>query len=357
ISDAIAAGKKTIFVRNGTYLEPDTINIYQDGTSIIGESSGGVKIALQPYTGFKHSGGIYVSGYKGWYSDGSCRVEQGSATVTGYAVSWTSDMVGQCIQLGGDWHEIGAFGDTSTLTLKQPYYGITSTYTEYLIAGFLTGLRLENLSIVSTGAYIGGITLYYVKNAVVKNCILSQTVDEGLYLNYTIESLIENNYIEGCGYYGCNLLNSDHNTIKGNIIKQNDGDGLYVYYSNNNIIIGNQITGNEKTGLVVYASDYNRIAENRSNQNGDTGIWTVLDEGNRLKSNVCSSNYNYGILNDGSSNNSIVGCSATNNHITGIYIVSGSENTVLIGCHALNNGVSNLVDSGTNTQKGYNYAP
>ncbi|MFB3897216.1 MAG: right-handed parallel beta-helix repeat-containing protein [bacterium] len=359
ISDALSTGKKTIFVRNGLYIEPSVNNITQNGVNIIGESRDGVKIVWRSATGFGATGGMYVNGYKGTYTNGSCQVANGSATVTGYDVSWTLNMVGQYIKLGDEYYEISAFGDTSTLTIKSPYYGISTTFTGYKIIGLLTGFRMENLSVVSTAGCINmGVNLNYTKNAVIRNCGFIQTRYTGLYIQNSIESLIEDNIIDDSGSTGCAISHSDHVIFKHNRVTQNIGYGVYFDDADNNTIIGNQICGNRNTGLVINQSNNNSAADNNVRQNGDAGIWLNNNaNGNRLTGNVCSSNYTIGIcVQESSQNNSMINCSATDNPMIGIYVMTGCTNTIVVGCHAYNNG-SNMIDSGTNTQKGYNYAP
>jgi parallel beta-helix repeat protein len=470
ISAALDAGKKTIFVKNGTYPISSQINITQDGIAIIGESRQGVILDHSSGSGsycfyFKGNAGSTV------ISGSTCIVTQGSANATIYSnASFSVSTMKWYIRIDDRYYAIKiasgplaspSRGEVSltpptqyvySLTLDSTYFG-HSTTTNYLITTYLENARLENLTI--QGGYTG-VYFQWVKGGIIRNCEIKQCDYNAIYLNYAIENLIENNQLNTNGGAGINLYqysdyntmqlnkciqnglagmwisdqcchnridknnvygnaegivvlySSNYNSITGNDCSQNEGPGLeldnqvYYAYINDNVCNGNNNCGiycnistanliitnnismyNTYYGLVLYngvehmmiannrfehnawygisinQSNDNTVSGNACNYNGFGGIYVDTSNRNRITANGCSNNGFYGIvLYSNSDNNSITNCNADNNAGYGIRIDNAScDNTIILGCQISGNTSTNLSDAGTNTQKGYNYAP
>jgi parallel beta-helix repeat protein len=343
IQDALNAGKKTIFVKNGTYSPgwmAGRMNITQNGTVIIGESRSGVKIISND---FMMGGGFYADGGSGVYSSGSCHIDNYGNTVSGYGVSWTSDMIGRFIQLGTEWYEIAGYSDSSTLTLKANYYGFSSTFTSYQITSFLSDIRIENLSIMTTGEFEGGLQFSYVKNATIRNCSFSRGMMETIRFWNCVDCLFENNIIEDCWDYALELYQCDHFVLRGNDIHQNEGYALELYNSNNNSIIENNFSSNYG-GLFLYTCSNNQILNNKCMQNSYSGIALYqYASQNQIDHNICNANGEMGIYcYSTTQQNSITNNICSNNSKSGILMGNAAtpnvDNMIIANNRCENNG-------------------
>jgi len=90
------------------------------------------------------------------------------------------------------------------------------------------------------------------------NTIVNSTQDDGVYLSFSDNCLIEYNEITHNTETGVHLHNSTENEISNNILSYNYGEGVYLYGSHNNSVTGNFLESNLKKGIY---SNHNSVGK------------------------------------------------------------------------------------------------
>jgi len=169
----------------------------------------------------------------------------------------------------------------------------------YIIVGdgstTLYNIKISNLRIDGTdqtsghGIYFRGGSANKITNSVVYNCLIENCVSYGIYLYYSDNNIVTNNYCYSQNT-GIRLDYSTNNIINGNNFKNNSVDGIGIYNnSNNNTIIGNYC----ENRIRLYYSDNNVISNNIIDSAG-TGIYSECNNnlyiGNVLRN--CTTPFN-----------------------------------------------------------------
>jgi parallel beta-helix repeat protein len=370
IQAALAASKKTIFVRNGTYTLSSEISITQDGTQIVGESRNGVIIDCNN-TAYN----IEALGDTANTIGGTVAVNNGSQTVTGTSTSWTATLNGKYIRLGGEWYKIQSVGSATALTLYETYRGPTLSGGGYKIAGMLKDLRIENLTVKNNLAGdSGGIKFEWVLSSTVFNCTFEHNPD-GIFLKEAYHCKINKNFCRNNGYQGINLRDScefndvyensctnnnqngiavldySHlNSLSGNSCNNNGEHGIYLSGNGDNKVAGNLCLNNNQSGIAADSAWSLSIIGNSCQSNNSSGIFLVNSSGNMIGGNVCTSNSWQGVdISSGCANNTISSNRCSYNLINGIYVGSGNSNSIILGNQCANNTNLAIYNTGTGT--------
>jgi parallel beta-helix repeat protein len=399
IQAALAAGKKTIFVRNGTYVLTSDINITQDGTAIVGESRDGVIIDCN-----NSAYGIKAIGDTAILSDlTQVSISNGTKTVTGSGTTWIGNVSpGEYIMLGYEWYELQTVNSDTQLTLVETYHGRTLSGHYYQIASLLANLRLENLTVRGYDQVDhGAIDWEYVLNSAIENCAATNSSTYGIYIigyycrldknhvrqngtgirifgwdNSLCENACSNNAQDGIylwgpqssasgnacdsnGENGIHVEGGSRNSLTGNTCKYNVSNGVFLENASENCVQGNTCSYNGNDGIYLYNNFTfnNLVSGNCCDSNGAYGI--AFYNGpmhNTASGNSCAGNGSGGIRINACSRNSLLGNIATSNTNYGISIInSGSEYNIVTGNLMYWNSGGAGFDGGTGTIKANNY--
>ena len=322
IQAALDAGKKSIYVKGGTYEITSPITILSSGVTIKGESR--VNTIIKTANG------------------ANCH-----AVVIGDGATVLNDIVIEDIQIDGNkanqteivngiWLKGGSAANITFSSILNCYihdcarYGIYLKYSENCIitgcqanSNYSRGIYLDrshnnmvtanqaNFSASYQGIYLD----YSNKNAITGNQVVSNSTNHGMALNYSNNNTVTGNQISE-NYHGLNLSWSDNNVIIGNQINSNTGGrGIYLLTSHNNIISSNQTNSNATDGIRLEQSDYNTIIGNHSQENAGYGIniYNTQCDNNLVIKNYLTENTT-GSLND-SGTGTILGASTTNDNV------------------------------------------
>jgi parallel beta-helix repeat protein len=399
IQAALAAGKKTIFVRDGTYVLTSDIDITEDGTAIIGESRDGVIIDSN-----NSAYGIVAIGDTAILSDATqVSISNGTKTVTGSGTSWMGKVSpGEYIMLGYEWYKIQTVNSDTQLTLVETYHGRTLSGQGYQIASLLANLRLENLTVRRYSEVDhGGIDWEYVLNSTIENCAVTNSSTYGIYVigyycrldknevrhngtgirifgwnNSLCENSCSNNAQDGIYLWG------PQSSVSGNACDSNGENGIHVDFGSRNSLTGNTCKYNASNGVILDSASENCVQGNTCSFNGNDGIYLYyyFTFNNVVNGNTCNSNGAYGIAFysgpihntasgnscagngsggiriNASSRNSLLGNIATSNTNYGISVInSSSENNIVTGNMMYWNSGGAGFDGGTGTIKANNY--
>lgn len=165
-------------------------------------------------------------------------------------------------------------------------------------------------------------------NCTISNNEITGNVN-GIMLNGSNSSAIDNNKVYGNSERGIYLNNAQFNVLVKNNISNNGPDrrGIGVYLnlrSNSNLIEDNEVLNNGLDGIMISSSDNNTIRHNNVSGNGEGGIH----------------------LNCGSLNNTVTMNNATKNKF-GIYLTSAFSSWIYLNNFA-NNTENTLSWSSTN---------
>ncbi len=316
IQAALAANKKTILVRNGTYTLDSDIEITKSGTVIVGESRNGVVIDCN-----NEAYGIEAE-VGSLYGAGTVSINKESSTVTGTGTSWLtnlSDVSRAYILLDNVWYKIASIPNNTTITLLQTYKGKSIVNATYLAGYIVRDIRIENLTIanyVSIGN--GAISLFGVVDASIKNCaadncngyglktrychniqilngLFTYNRSAGIYIEYSKHIYASGNYCLNNIEQGMTFKNSKRCAIHGNHCLNNTLNGIDLDSSHNNTLTSNMCSGNAR-GIRIYYSNYNTINTNQCIDNREDGIWLAGNSDfNPIIGNTCMSNSYYGV--------------------------------------------------------------
>ncbi|MCJ7443843.1 MAG: right-handed parallel beta-helix repeat-containing protein [Methanotrichaceae archaeon] len=198
----------------------------------------------------------------------------------------------------------------------------------------------KNLNIIGIGAIIRG----NEKDACVR--ILTDGVKfsgfiirEGFYginLENAHDCTIDNNSIVFCKQPGIMLKFSDRNTVSNNNASFNgiEGEGWYGIYltnSNQNLISGNKAYGNGAYGINLFPSCNNNTIKNNTLEANMYGLYMFTDcSGNIIESNIMSRNTNSGIdMRFNCRDNMLLNNTIEDNIVAGITLMDSGRNTIV----------------------------
>lgn len=162
IAAAFTSGAKSVFAREGVYVETDDILIPPDGL-LEGEAPGAVTIVMAAGKQIKIDG----SGRK--TTTGTISCSNGSATVTGVGTTFTSLLPDDWIALNGVFHQIDSIATDTSLTLKHIFRGRTFATVPMLGQSMLTGAGVKKLIVAN--ATISGLLVRQALNFILSECL------------------------------------------------------------------------------------------------------------------------------------------------------------------------------------------
>jgi len=354
IQAALAAGKRTIFVRNGTYILDSDIEVTQSGTVIIGESRERVIIDCN---GTKKHFMVTTS----FYSEGSASFEKGSTTVTGTGTTWATaftDPANVYIILPDMWYKVASIPNDTTMILENPYVGTSSSTSSYLAGNVLNGVRLENLTIKNYNyTAVGALYLYGSINSVIRNCAVTKSTYNGLSMINCHNIQILNSYFVNNTLSGVNVSYSRHCILSGNHCLYNS-TGVTILSATECAISNNQCMGNNTYGIFLEQFASNNVVTGNICSKNNRGMILSSCRENVINANQINNNEQSGLyLSSSSEYNAIVGNSIFYNGEYGVYIDSVNCKYNIVGMNSLYNNSSGAGnDLGTSTQqKSTNY--
>lgn len=340
LSEAILAGHKNIFVRNGLYIENQDI-IIPNKVNVVGESrtntiillNGAYSIKLDATNGIKETSGTIS------YSNGS-------TLVTGLGTTFTNLSPSEFIKLGTKYYEILSIADDTNLTLVENYIGKSFSSVSYVAQPMFTGNRIQNVTITdstSTGIICRGLRHFVFDSILLKNnnnfsiddCeegSLNQIISEfsynkGIYLNNCISVNLKSIDICNNTNHGTEINNSINIMVTACNMSNNNGDGIFINGNSNDVGIMNCVFKNNIINGINIGSNANGV--------------TIIN---------CFLRYNSmnGIEISGH-DNIISGNIIQSNDVDGIKILVGSTDNIINGNNLKFNGGTNLDDLGLRT--------
>lgn len=341
LSEAILAGHKNIFVRNGLYIEtqdiiiPNKVNVMgESGTNTIILLNGAYSIKLDATNGVKETSGTisYVNGSK---------------SVTGLGTTFTNLSPSEFIRLGTKYYEILSIADDTNLTLVETYIGKSFSSVSYVAQPMLTGNRIQNVIITgstSTGLICRGLRHFVFDSILLKNnnnnfsiddCedgSLNQVISEfsynkGIYLNNCISVSLKSIDICSNTNHGTEINNSVNIMLTECNVSNNNGDGIFINGSSSDVGIINCVFKNNINNGTNIGSDANGVTISNCflRYNGVNGI-EISGHDNIISGNIIQSNV-----------------------VDGIKILAGSADNIINGNNLKFNGGTNLDDLGLRT--------
>lgn len=408
VSDALAAGKQSIYVLNGVYFETSNLNV-PDKATIMGESSGNVIIH------FSGTASSLVADGSGGTKEtaGTISITSGTTTVTGVGTTFTNLSVGDYILVGADYVDIVSIASATSLEIGDTYEGNTLSGATYAAMTMLTAVHLSNL--VLTGSTVQGLHARAVRRLNIEGC-LSRENSDGFHLEDCSESRLvasvavantnDGIYVQGgssiqmgaCSFSnnavrGVDLDNTRNIIVDGTKITANGAEGIAArggatrinltdslilcnagvgvnalgssgsmlidactiednggkgvdFDGTDNILNDCIIKGNGGAG--VDAGNLGVIQGCRIEGNSGRGIGLVGDSDCVVQGNVVTNNTQKGIVTNGN-NNVISGNRVTGSTNEGVHIQTGATDNMVVGNHLLGNTGTDLFDEGTTT--------
>lgn len=322
IQDALADGKKRIFVRAGTYILNSNI-VLSSNTIIVGEDKYGTIINCNGNYQILIQGDVP-------YFTGTISVTVSSAIVTGSGTNWLSSITaGDYIGFNSSIYKILSVDSDTQITLEETYRGNTESGIIYFAGTFKNNVSLQNFTIKNSKSDKQPINVQSLVSGFFSELIIKDNNYGGGQFRYVYNSYF-NNLIIRNNSYSIVFRDCFSNTIN-NIIYTNNYGEFYLKDSNNNNIsnINGSINfmpyGLSIIGIV--GSDYNKFSNIDAN-NGDYGV--VIYQSNHNKFSNINTNYND---NDGfsisdSNNNVITNLTSEENKDHGFYISNGHYNKI-----------------------------
>lgn len=330
---AFAGGAETVFVRKGTYLETQDINIPAGG-ALVGASMGDAIIDL--------SGGnfsVRVDGSGRDSSVGTVSATHDSAAVVGAGTLFQTDLLpGDFIKLGagGDkcWYQIDAIQDEFNLTLTAPYRGRTHAGLTYEAKSLAAKVTVRNLTIqdntLGEGLLIQNGYQCVVENVAVMGCGVAASVSAVLVAE-SVETLLTELFISNGPHHGVRLFNSDNTVFSESQIGNVDGNGVQIEGVQDAIVLGVHACGNGTNGINAASGDEILIANCVVSENNAGGIDILAAVGDcHVRSSTSRNNATFGLRNASGETN-VNGCQFSSNSGDGIV------------CDAATTATSNLV--------------
>jgi hypothetical protein len=365
-SAAFAAGKKSIYIRNGTYVETANI-VIPNGGSMIGESRNNV---ILNFTGTAY--GVKVdSAPTTIQSVGLISLIEGSSLITGTSTSFTSLTAGNYISLGTLYAKIASITDDTHMNMTVALKGNSLNDIPYYALSMFSNIDIKNIAITgstSTGLYIRGVRRFTLDSVSVLSCV------PNIFIQYSGDSstrqLISFNST-GIGMRISNCISISNYTTE---VVNSSSHGLSMdEYTEGVLFTDLETSNNGGYGVsIVGASSSCNFDKCISKANADCGFYTgpncygvILDSLNSswnksygayldglgivLSGSLIQSNGDHGIVIAGNECNVNTNVSRYNTEgirITGSNnIVSNNvcRNSLTYACHITSTGVDNIV--------------
>lgn len=291
---ALAAGKKKIWIRAGTYNETDLSTVISSDTIIAGEHRDSTILNLA--NGVSLTIGTFSQSYR----TGSISVTNDDATVIGSGTAWLANaQVNQWIIFNGRAYKIAAVTDDTHIELESPYGGDDASGYNYAItSNAVTGVHLRDFTIqtqtetanpygpsilVNSSLVISSfdnlkfrpitlgtntvfdsaiaLTGDTISQVSIRNCIIRGRYQYGIEISVDSNPkfidggcIIIGNIIEGCDFDGI-YLGASYIICVGNFVSDCDHAGIYLGPSSFCTITGNTILNCIGGSIVTNPSD------------------------------------------------------------------------------------------------------
>jgi parallel beta-helix repeat protein len=167
-------------------------------------------------------------------------------------------------------------------------------------------------------------------NILVKANHISGNGKNGIALNDTISSVVEQNVFKDNMRSGIAIWNSSTNMVDGNIIQRNRLGTTIGQASYHNAISRNIITNSLSNGMLLESnSTNNKIEENMIDRSGGAGIYAKNVFNNTLIRNNITENYKNGVIFINTTKNVLVSNNVSYNTPFNYYLRSNSEFNVI----------------------------
>lgn len=186
-------------------------------------------------------------------------------------------------------------------------------------------------NIVSNNIFKGGIAISNLSNLTTIN---SNKLGDVIFISNSNYVIVSNNSLEFTDSHGIELSSCNYCSVSGNVMET--PGGIYLTNSTKNVIIGNTNINCPESSIKLNASD-NNIIKGNSIYNSNTDIFD-----------------NAGIEIINSDKNAIIGNIVDTTKGDGINIDLNSDRNIIDGCIILNATGTNLANNGTNTKLGDN---
>lgn len=192
-----------------------------------------------------------------------------------------------------------------------------------------------------------GLSLSYVSNSVVRECVIQNSGHNGIMLPNSSNNRITRNISQNNKGDGIHLVySSANNTVTGNISQNNDGVGINLASSiTSNIVTRNTIQNNGNNGINLASSNNTIIGNTFQNNGGGIYSYGSTNSDNTITGNIFQNNQGNGIGEDSSAANTSISANVCqNNGANEIYVNTRTSNTIILA-----NIASSITNEGTNT--------
>jgi hypothetical protein len=403
ISHAINAGKTSLFIKPGVYIETSDI-ILPNNFFIIGQDKSSVIIHF-----YGTNSSFIVDGGNPIENTGTISITTSTSSVTGTGTTFTNLEAYDYIKLGTTEHQILSIDSDTSLILINNYHGPSLASIDYTATTYSTG-SISNISIAfstssgirldktinismkdigigmcSNGVYVNNSFQFIFKSCVVFNCnnglyiensnlfsisnvIIKNNIQHGILLSKCDSLSINGAYVYSSGSNGIHISEGSENIEITKIFSnENSGSGINADIPGNIILDSCVTSGNTMSGIILSGNGYGSLSNCTSSNNGSFGF-SLSDNSNvscciskhnnigfdisacnncTISSVVSSFNTSDGILYDANTNESILVGSQINDNLKGLNVL-GLDNSVSL-CLCRRNTTSQITDSGTST--------
>lgn len=326
ISEAIAAGKTSLFIRSGIYIETSDIQL-PNNFYIMGEDKTSVIVHF-----YGTNSGFVIDGGNPIETTGTISVTNGTTLVTGLGTQFTNLLPYDYIQLKSSFHQILSIESNTSLTLRNAYRGPDLNGVGFKASTYKAG-SIQNLSMAfSTGSLL---TLNKAINITMKDLGFAYS---GIGLNVTdsIQYLLTGSVIHNCGY-GMQITDSSMFSISNVIVKNSTVNGLLLTNSESLLLDSLYVYNSGQDGIKIVSGGKNvEITECISNENNGSGIVSTATGNLLIQTCTTSDNGGSGVLSLGTGYDALGSCISSNNAQFGFQL---SDNSTLTGCISTTNSV------------------
>ena len=341
IQQALDAGQKRIFIRNGTYVLKEDLIILSD-ILIVGEDKYNTIIDCN-----NSSHQITITS-EALYSTGTITTTVSSNVITGSGTSWSSNLsIGDYIVFNNNIYTITAVNSNTEIEINEIYNGRTESSVAYKAGLFLTNINLENFTIqnqnLSTQGEvidINGLINSTIKNIIIKDC------DNAYSLGFDIVNFYKNNVenldVSNCGLYGIRLNGGCSYNIFDNLFANNNGySGIHIrgtYNIFSNIYVGN----NHNSGLslsIAHNNEFNNIIAHSNYASSGGAIYILSSDKNNFNYIQSYNSNENGIYLAFSNENIFTTIHIENSQESGFYFYSHAKRNIVLGGVLKNNGL------------------
>jgi hypothetical protein len=343
VSDALAAGAKSVFITSGTYVETGSMVLPEDA-ALLGESPGSVVLALVA------NNPITFTGVGRHTNTGTITVTGGTSSVIGVGTTFTAVQDGDYILIGSSWYSIGSVTDDTSMVLEDVFNG--ATYAGSFVAqSMVTGATLRNLIVTASPTH--GIVIDQGFHVALQNCLVIRCGTNGTDSSFKIDKSSEVHAIgfvvEHAGAAGVEVIDSTLIRLETNAVKNSAGHGIDIKGSIDVSLDAIMSMTNGDCGVAIDSGCARTgLSECMINQNALHGI-VAGGPGTIVGGCSCYQNGGDGIRVGAVANVMVDGNLCQSNVGGGLNITAGATDALATSNNLLGNTGTNFVDAGTGT--------